>query len=175
MDIVPTFGEYDEDRNELHITPWDLLSSEGKSHYAHLVGATDIRKAQSIYESANYQWVYVHELGHWWQHCSAKAKADPYAIEMGADRIASAFWRNADPKLMAEFAKGFVGLTHTLTNVTPPGMDSRSYFDDHYETLGRNPPAYIWFQAKMVVDAYNEQPVPTLRQALQNPTYVPHP
>ena len=133
MDIVPTFGEYDGDRNELHITRWDLLSPEGRTHYAELVGKTNLADAQSIYESGNYQWVFVHELGHWWQHCKGDEKADPYAIEMGANRIASAYWRTANPELMARFAEGFGKLTRSLVDTTPPDKTPRAYFDANYE------------------------------------------
>jgi hypothetical protein len=137
-----------------------------------MVNAHTQADARSIYEKGTYNWVFVHELGHWWQHCKVKAEADSYSREAGANRIASAYWQATNPRLMSDFGDLFTRLERGLPNPVPPGVAKAVYFNRNYDALGHNPPAYIWFQAAMVVDAYDEKPTPSLKQALLHPTTV---
>ena len=84
-------------------------------------------------------------------------------------RIASAYWQERDPQLIAHQRALFEGLLKAFPNPVPEGQNVEAYFDANYEKVGPTA-AYIWFQARMCVAAFNEMPSPTFARALKETT-----
>ncbi len=164
---VPSFGSYDPDTNTLTISSWSLLKPEERSifYQAHGPHTTDL-DARADFEAGVHHWVAVHELGHWWQACRGVVdNGKHYAMESGANRIAAAYWREHDPAIIAHQTDVFEAILKRWPNPVPPGQTPENYFDQNYEKLGPTP-AYIWFQARMCINAFSEKPAPSFTQAL---------
>ncbi len=174
IENTPGYGNYVGKNNTIVIASWNDITPQQRRQFSDMASTPGHPSTgRRMFENGTHKWVFIHELGHWWQHCAGKDQTDSYALEMGANRIATAYWRSADPKQMAIFADGFKGLAKSLPNPVPHGADKRAYFDERYEALGRDPTAYTWYQSGMVANAYDERPVPTLRATLAQPTYPP--
>ncbi len=58
----------------------------------------------------------------------------------------------------------FEGYLKAMPNPVPAGQDKQKYLDDNY---GKLPvPVYIWFQARMIVDGYDEEPIATFKESI---------
>jgi hypothetical protein len=60
------------------------------------------------------------------------------------------------------------GVQSVLTSPVPAGKDEKQFFNQNYATLAPTR-GYIWYQYSMVLKAQAEKPLPTLKQALQDP------
>ena len=171
LEDVPSFGHYDEKANTLRTSDWTMLRPEERAFFFQLAGPqADEGAAHQNFEQGVHRWVFVHELGHWWQACTQKMDGPPpYSVESGADRIALAFWREED----AGFAEGmlavFGGIVGRGPNPVPAGQRPEAYFNANYEQLAPTP-AYIWFQSRMVVEDGMVQPEMTFAQTLAKPS-----
>jgi hypothetical protein len=168
--LSPTagWGNYDSDANSLTTPLWTQLRSDDKSLFFGLAGPnTNEDAAHTEYELAVHRWIFVHEMGHWVQHCERRTKGlSHYRIEFGANRIAMAYWREHDPALVAHLTVEFRAVVQSPRRPLPPGANPEVYFNEHYSEL-TGTPQYTWFQSEMVTRAHDEQPVQSLRQALQ--------
>src|SRR5580704_1857841 len=163
---VKSWGHYDPDTNTLTTPLWSQLSDEEKGLFTRLAGPNATEDAvRAEFETGIHHWVFVHELGHWTQTCTDSNKGKShYEVEFGANRIAMAYWREQDPEIVEHMVGRFRGV---LTRPSPvaAGQTPENYFNENYEKLAGTP-AYTWFQAQMVVAAYEEAPKPTFRQAV---------
>jgi hypothetical protein len=163
---VKSWGHYDSDTNTLTTPLWSQLSDEQKGLFTRLAGPSATEgAARAEFETGIHHWVFVHELGHWTQTCTDSNKGKShYEVEFGANRIAMAYWREQDPEIVEHMVGRFRGV---LTRPSPvaAGQTPENYFNENYEKLAGTP-AYTWFQAQMVVAAYEEAPKPTFRQAV---------
>ena len=166
---VPSFGNYDPDTNTLRTSAWWLLNADQKKLFFHLAGPdADDHAAQRVFEHGTYSWVFVHELGHWWQACidSVKSKTH-YQREYDANRIAAAYWRETNPALLQGLTAGFTRILAGALNPVPGGQTPEQFFNDNYATLA-HAAGYIWFQARMVTDVSAETPAPSFADALSH-------
>jgi hypothetical protein len=53
---------------------------------------------------------------------------------------------------------------HTSDWKTLPEQNKKSYLNDNYGNLPV--PVYIWYQAMMIVDGYNEMPIATFKESI---------
>ncbi len=168
IEDVPSFGSYDPDTNTLRTSSWSQLTDEERPMFYKFLGPrTTEAQARREFEDGVHHWVLVHELGHWWQACrGAMDHGDHYAIEYGADRIAAAYWQEHDPSVIAHQRPVFETILKQWPNPVPPGQGVEPYFNANYEKLGPTP-AYLWFQSRMCVTAFEEKPAPSFVQALQ--------
>ena len=167
VEDVPSFGQYDEKTNVIRISDWTLLNARERAFFFQLAGpeATEA-DVRTTFDKAAHRWIFVHELGHWWQACrNVTSNNGPYQVELGADRISLAYWREVDPSVVDTMMPIFRGVLDHTPSPVPAGQDVEAYFDKHYEELGPSP-AYPWFQSRMNVAAYDEKPSPTFIQAL---------
>lgn len=164
---VPSFGNYDPETNSLQTPAWRQLSDEEKGLFHHLAGPeSDEAAAQRIFEVGSHHWVFVHEMGHWWQACNdANRNRQHYQVEYGANRIAAAYWREVDSQLLAEFDLSFKNFLKDAPNPVPDGQSPERYFNENYEELGKSP-SYGWFQSLMIAQVNAEKPLPTFAEAL---------
>lgn len=155
----------------LHIAVWSALSPEQQARFTRLASLLGGGKTgEEAFDDGVHQWVFAHELGHWWQACQRKTGENHYSVEYGANRIAAAYWRLKDPAFMERTEKKMSTVIATMPQAVPAGQSLEKYFNENYEELGPAP-AYIWFQYSMVLKAQGEKPLPSLQQTLRQPTY----
>ena len=167
----PSFGHFDAERNTLVVAAWTHLEPEerkGFEEMAQSMGAG--ASGRAVFENGTNRWVFVHELGHWWQACRHQTRAQSYAAENGADRIALAFWRERDPRYVVGIVHGYRALLSSMPSPVPEGESPPKYYDANYAKVSRGN-AYTWFQATMIAALAEEQPAPTLHRALSQPLY----
>ncbi len=169
VEDVPSFGQYDEKTNVIRTSDWTLLNPREKAFFFQLAGpGAKESEVRTTFDKGAHSWIFVHELGHWWQACrNVDSKSDPYQVEFGADRISLAYWREVDPNVVATMMPIFQGVLDHSPNPVPPGKGVKAYFNKHYQELGPSP-AYPWFQSQMNVAAYDERPSPTFAEALRS-------
>ncbi len=165
MDNPPSYGNYDDSLNVLRTANWATLSAEEQAPFNRIAGGLGNGiTGVGYFEYSVHRWVFIHEMGHWWQACNHQS-AESYATEMGANRIATAYWREADPVFSDFMLKRFQGYLKMIPNPVPAGADKEKFLNENY---GKLPiPAYIWFQASMIVDAYAEKPVAGFSEAIR--------
>lgn len=165
---VPSFGSYDPQSNTLKTPAWEQLTDDERGRFYRLLGpGTSEAAARGEFETGAHHWVFVHEMGHWWQACRGVVNRDKhYAVEFGANRIATAYWQERDPQVIAHQREVFEGLLSRSPSPVGEAQDIEAYFDANYEKLGPTR-AYIWFQARMCMAAFAEKPVPTFAQTLK--------
>jgi len=167
IDHVPSFGNYDDAANVLHTANWEELSPEEHGLFVRLAGPkADENAAHAAFEDAVHRWVFVHELGHWWQACRhASSARSHYQIEYGANRIALAYWREADPHFANRMLSVFHGFVDHASSPVPHGQATEVYFNSHYDQLGPAPD-YRWYQSYMILTASEEKPAPNFATAI---------
>ncbi len=167
IDHPPSFGNYDNTTNILHMASWGELSLEERGLFFRIAGPkADEDAAHANFEEGIHHFVFVHEMGHWWQACRhALSAQNYYQNEYGANRIAIAFWREADPALARRMVSVFHGLVDHAPSPVPPGQAIKTFFNSHYEQLGHSPD-YAWYQSYMSVIASEETPTPSFATAL---------
>ena len=167
VEDVPSFGQYDDATNTLRTSDWTVLRPEEKAFFLQLAGpGSDESAAQRVFEKAAHGWIFVHELGHWWQACNDfTAHHSHYQVEYGANRIALAYWREVDPRIVTLMMSLFHGVLDHTPSPVPSGESVEAYFNKNYETLGPSP-AYPWFQSRMAVTLEEEKPAPSFSMAL---------
>lgn len=171
LDNPPSYGEYEDEKNVLHIAVWSALSPEQQARFTRLAGLLGSGKTgEEVFDDGVHRWVFVHELGHWWQACQRNTGENHYSVEYGANRIAAAYWRVKDPVFMERTEKKMTTVIATMPQPVPTGQSLENYFNENYEKLGPTP-AYIWFQYSMVLKVQSENPLPSLQQTLQQPTH----
>lgn len=161
---VPSFGKYDAESNTITTAAWGQLNDQEKEIFLRNHPAEDA--AREEFEIGVHHWVLVHEIGHWWQSCTGFNHADHFATELGANRIAAAYWRTKDPSVVAHQRTVFDSIVRHWPNPIPEGQTEKVFFNDNYEKLGPTP-AYIWFQARMCLTAIDESPSPSLADVLR--------
>ena len=83
---------------------------------------------------------------------------------MAANRIDIAYWRETDTAYSSFSLHRFQNYLKFIPNPVPEGQDNAKYLNDNY---GKLPiPAYIWYQAAMIVDGYNEKPNPSFKESI---------
>jgi hypothetical protein len=167
VERVPSWGNYNEETNRLRTPAWVQLLPEEKAYFAKIAPpGSDEAGVRQFFERGVHQWVFVHELGHWWQHCRGVdvTKRPPYGLEYGANRFALAYWREADPGFATWITTFFQGMAGSMPSPVPAGEDVETYFNANYEKLGPSP-VYPWFQARMIVKAAEEVPAPDFATA----------
>jgi len=165
LDNPRSFGNYENEKNLLHIGEWNALPPNLKEIFN--ARATEIGNGmtgENYFNLSIHRWVFIHELGHWWRACQHQ-KALPYANESAANRIALAYWREQDSAFLNFMLIRFQNNIKNIPNPAPAGEQKEKYLNENYQKLPGGP-AYIWYQATMIVDANNEKPIVSFRQAI---------
>jgi hypothetical protein len=174
LDNPPAFGRYEDHDNTLHIAVWSALKPDQQARFERLAAAIGGQQTgEQQFDESIHHWLFIHELSHWWQACHlvnqiGRYSEDRYSLEYGANRIAAAYWRMKDPALMERTERRMAGVQSVLTSPVPAGKDEKQYFNQNFATLAPTRD-YIWYQYSKVLKAQAEKPLPTFKQALQNP------
>jgi hypothetical protein len=167
----PAFGRYLPERNVLLIASWSHLSVPERQAFEEMAQTLGGQgAARSVFENGTHRWVFVHELGHWWQACRHLTRPESYAAENGANRIALAFWREREPRFAAGIVHGFAALLGSTPSPVPAAQSAQAYFDANFSTIVQAD-GYTWFQGNMIVELAAEKPPPSLHRALSQPLY----
>jgi hypothetical protein len=165
------FGNYELEKNVVHVAAWDHLSPQQKAFFSQLASASSFKMSAEEAFATSMRWIFLHELGHWWQACQEMEDESHYAKERGANRIAAAYWRMQDSKMLDWVAAAANARRGAFPDPVPDNQSVAAYFDANYESF--NESAYLWFQNRMVLDVLDEEPPLSFRQALQQPTFPP--
>jgi hypothetical protein len=167
----PAFGRYLPERNVVLIASWSQLSVSERQAFEEMAQTLGGQAAaRSVFENGTHRWVFVHELGHWWQACRHLTRPESYAAENGANRIALAFWREREPRFAAGIVHGFAALLGSTPSPVPAAQSAQAYFDANFSTIVQAD-AYTWFQGKMLVELAAETLPPSFHRALSQPLY----
>ena len=167
MDNPRSFGNYDDSNNVLHTGDWETLPPDQKTIFENFAQQTGHgMTARAFFDQAVYKWIFVHELGHWWRKCQHQ-DTNPYAEEKAANRIAAAYWHEADPKFYTFMVSVFQGMVDHVPSPVPAGQAKEAYLNANYQNLPGGQ-AYSWYQSIMNVEVSHEQPFETFQQAIQN-------
>src|SRR5580704_14689303 len=171
LDDPPSLGNYENEKNLLHIAAWQSLAPDQQARFVRMADRVGRgQSGQEAFEESVHHWVFVHELGHWWQACQHKITENHYSVEYGANRIAAAYWRLKDQELMERTSKRMAMGIAAMPNPVPEGESPERYFNENYEKLGPTP-AYIRFQYEMILKLVEEKPLPSLKNTLAQPVF----
>jgi hypothetical protein len=168
IEDVPSFGQYQSETNVVRTSDWKLLTPQEKAMFVQLVGPGKSEDdARHLFEVAH-QWIFIHELGHWWQACSGGNDGrSHYQVEYGANRIALSYWREVKPQIAETMKPIFQSVVDHASNPVPSGQSVERYFNANYEMLGPSP-MYPWFMSRMNLAAFAEKPAPPFAAALKS-------
>lgn len=181
IDAGVTLSFYDNGTgNVVHEAHWEKLPPPTLATFNQWATYTgDESSGRHLFEDMFYRFFFVHELGHWMQDQvlnqrhdakadTAKKNADVarWQYETVANRISVAWWREHDPVYLAKLVEDFRRIQRKLPNPIPRGEDSRTFFTREYDKLSEDPNAYGWFQLQMVVLVYDENPMLSFQQAI---------
>ena len=168
VEDVPSFGQYRPETNAIRTSDWNLLNPREKGMFVQLAGpGKDESDAHHLFDIAH-QWIFIHELGHWWQACSGgNAGRSHYQVEYGANRISLAYWREVNPQVAETMKPVFQAVVDHAPSPVPSDQSVEGYFNANYETLGPSP-KYPWFMSRMNLAAFDEMPAPTFAAALRS-------
>ncbi len=163
------FAGFEPDSNTVQVATWGRLAPERRQRFENLAEHTG-GSAQAMFEDGTYGWVFVHELGHWWQSCRQTTRPRTYGAEDGANRIALAFWREHDRQFVARMLDTFRYLQTAIPSPVPARMPKQQYLDDHFLAIAQSR-GYTWYQADMILELSIETPPPSFHKALSQPLY----
>ena len=94
LGLAPGFARFRPESNTVVVATWSRLEPEQRERFEHLAQSMGNKQsAQATFEDGRQRWLFVHELGHWWQGCRQQVRRASCGAEDGANRIALAFWR----------------------------------------------------------------------------------
>ena len=168
VEDVPSFGQYRPETNVVRTSDWSLLTAQEKAMFVQLAGpGRNESDAHHLFDVAH-QWIFIHELGHWWQACSGgNAGRSHYQVEYGANRISLSYWREVNAQVAETTKPVFQAVVDHAPSPVPPDQSVEDYFNVNYETLGPSP-KYPWFMSRMNLAAFDEKPFPTFAAALRS-------
>ncbi|MEG8039854.1 hypothetical protein QP166_11075 [Sphingomonas sp. LR60] len=153
---TPSVIAYDDTQRTIFVGRWETLPPPIQSFFERWA-AKDFpgQPPHRLYDQLFNDFLVGHELGHWLADQSIRSLGlDHYDAEIMANRFAIAFSNLRHPMKTGRIVGRFSYLT-TLPNPVPPGEDERTWFNTHYESLGRtNPLAYNWYQGRFMAQAW---------------------
>jgi hypothetical protein len=165
LDNPRSFGNYGDSTNVLHTGYWPTLPAEDKAAFTNIAkNAGKGISTERFFELVVHQWIFVHELGHWWRACQ-HVTADPYENEKAANRIAAAYWNARDPAFYKFMLNIFSNVIEHRPSPVPAGISKEKYLKDNYNKLPGGA-AYSWYQSIMNVEIGKEKPFETFKQAV---------
>ena len=170
LDNPRSWGNYNDSANIIHTCDWKTLPSEQKAVFAAFANkAGNGMTAERFFQLAVYQWIFVHEISHWWRACQHQT-AEPYENEKAANRLASAYWRQRDSSFYRFMLGVFKGVVEHSPSPVPSGQLKEKYLNDNYQKLPGGQ-AYSWYQSIMIIEVSQEIPV-SFEEAVKNSGYA---
>jgi hypothetical protein len=166
LDNPRSFGKFDDEANVLHTCDWHTLPQPGKDYFNGFAaqlgqGLT----GEKFFDLAVHQWIFIHELGHWWRACQ-QVTAPPYQNEKAANRLDAAYWSEKSPEFYRFMLLVFQSVVNHGPSPVPAGRDKEKYLNDNYDKLPGGA-AYSWYQSIMIIEVSKEKPFETFRESVK--------
>ena len=157
IENTPQLISYDKADRRITIPAWDGLNADEKKLFDEWAGfAGGGETGRTLFEEL-FNWFFIpHELSHYFAgELNSSGNVDNFESEKSANEFAVAFWLTQPgvKSRLDRIARTARNIQQALPNPVPPGQDAKRYFNEHYDELGRNPPAYGYYQLKFVSDA----------------------
>jgi hypothetical protein len=181
IDAGPSLSFYGMGKgNVVHEEHWENVPPPEQASFNRWAAyAADEPTGKALFEDMFYRFFFVHELGHWMQDEVLRQRKDQMArqadknsetarwqYETVANRISVAWWREHDPQYLAKLVNDFRAIQEKLPNPVPSGESPKVFFTREYKKISDDPNAYGWFQLQMVILAYDDRPILSFQQAI---------
>lgn len=155
---TPQLIFFSNNSNAIVVPSWDTQPPEMRAVFQ-TFGGGDVAAAEHVFRAFFNRFLIAHEATHWFQARANRREATLYQNENMANRIAVAFWRTQPDgeRFLAELERLAVRAAQQLPDPTPPGEDPVTYFGANYQTLGRDPLKYGYYQFRFMADALRER------------------
>lgn len=144
--------------NRIVVPWWETQPPEMRTVFRTFAGGDDAA-AEQLFRAFFNRFLIAHEAAHWFQAQAGRRERTLYENENAANRIAVAFWRTqpGGERFLAELERLARRAAASLPDPTPPGEDPVAYFGANYQTLGRNPLQYGYYQFRFMADALRDR------------------
>jgi hypothetical protein len=144
--------------NQIVVPWWDTTPPEMRAVFRTFAGGGD-PEAEHLFRAFFNRFLIAHEAGHWFQTRANRRERTLYDNENVANRLAVAFWRTqpGGEAFLAELERLAAGAVANLPDQTPAGEDPVVYFGANYQTLGRDPLKYGYYQFRFMRDALRDR------------------
>ena len=155
---TPQLIFFSDKANTITVPWWETQPGAMRSVFRTFAGGGEAA-AEHLFRAFFNRFLIAHEAGHWFQARAGRRAATLYDNESMANRIAVAFWRTQPDgeRLLAELERLAAAAAANLSDPTPPGEDPVAYFGANYQTLGRDPLKYGYYQFRFMADALRER------------------
>ena len=140
--------------NTIVVPWWETQPDETRAVFRTFSGGGDAQ-AEHFFRAFFNRFLIAHEAAHWFQARANRREATLYENENVANRIAVAFWRTQPDGecFLVELERLATQAAAQLPHPTPAGESPAAYFDANYQTLGRDPLKYGYYQFRFMADA----------------------
>lgn len=144
--------------NTIVVPWWGSQPTEMRAVFRKFSGGTDADAEQFFVAFFN-GFLVAHEASHWFQGAADRREPTLYENENQANRLAVAFWRTqpGGEEFLARLEKLATRAAANLPDPTPVGEDPIEYFGANYQTLGRDPIKYGYYQFRLMADALRDR------------------
>src|SRR5688500_17904034 len=144
--------------NTVVVPWWETQPPEMRAVFRTFAGGGDAQ-AERFFRAFFNRFLIAHEAAHWFQARANRREPTLYANDNAATRLAVAFWR-AQPDgecFLAELERLATQAATRLPDPTPAGESPAAYFDANYQTLGRDPLKYGYYQFRFMAEALRDR------------------
>ena len=144
--------------NQVVVPLWETQPPAMRTVFGTFAGGGDA-EAERLFRAFFNRFLVAHEAAHWFQARAGRRAPTLYENEDMANRLAVAFWRTqpGGEPFLAELERLATQAAANLSDPTPPGEDAVAYFGANYQTLGRDPLKYGYYQFRFMRDALRER------------------
>lgn len=141
------------------VVPWWETQPEEMRRVFRTFAAAGDPEAEHLFRAFFNRFLIAHEAAHWYQSRANRREATLHANENAANRVAVAFWRTQPDgeRFLAELERLAQLVVATLPDPTPAGEDPVVYFGANYQTLGREPLKYGYYQFRFMAEALRDR------------------
>ena len=155
---TPQLILFSNSSNQIIVPWWETQPAEMRAVFR-TFAAGDDAAAEHLFRAFFNRFLIAHEAAHWYQARANRREPTLYQNENAANRLAVAFWRTqpGGERFLAELERLALRAASSLPDPTPAGEDPVAYFGANYQTLGRNPLQYGYYQFRFMADALRDR------------------
>ena len=155
---TPMLIFYSGKSNTITVPWWETQPAGMRAVFREFSGGTDA-EAERFFGAFFNGFLVAHEAAHWFQSRADRMEPTLYANENQANRIAVAFWRTqpGGTQFLERLEKLANRAAENLPDPTPPGEDPVTYFGSNYQSLGKDPLKYGYYQFRFMADALRDR------------------
>lgn len=155
---TPQLIAFNGGANRIVVPWWETVQPEARAVFRTFAAGGDA-EAEYLFRAFFNRFLIAHEAGHWFQARANRREPTLYENENMANRLAVAFWRTQPDgeRFLAELERLATRAAAALPDPTPNGEDPVAYFGANYQTLGRDPLKYGYYQFRFMRDALRDR------------------